>query len=132
MNAIERAVEQYNTALNQNTPAGKELEKLRRGTNFAGTFYQDITRAIARVKEGEQTKEKQDTSSQDVLASILADIEGASRGTIGQVKGISEIQGNVDKNRVHSIEETEEAFRRRLERNQENQPQQPDREDSGR
>ena len=132
MNAIERAVEQYNTALNQNTPVGKELEDIRRGTNFAGTFYQDITRAIARVKEGEQTKEKQDTSSQDVLASILADIEGASRGTIGQVKGISEIQGNVDKNRVHLIEETEEAFRRRLERNQENQPQQPDRDDSGR
>ena len=132
MNAIERAVEPYNNALNQNTPVGKELEDIRRGMNFAGTFYQDITRAIARVKEGEQTKEKQDPSTQDVLASILADMNGASRGTMGQVQGISEIQGNVDKNRVHSIEETEEAFRRRLERNQKNQHQQPDREDSGR
>lgn len=93
MNAIERAVEPYNNALNQNTPVGKELEDIRRGMNFAGTFYQDITRAIARVKEGEQTKEKQDPSTQDVLASILADMNGASRGTMGQVQGESGLQG---------------------------------------
>lgn len=93
MNIIEKAADTYNVALNQNTPAGKELENIRRGTNFAGTFYQDITRAIARVKEGEHTKEKQDTSTQDVLASILADMNGASRGTMGQVQEASGLQG---------------------------------------
>ena len=93
MNAIEIAVEQYNTALNQNTPVGKELEDIRRGINFAGTFYQNITRAIARVKEGKQIREEQDSSTQDVLASILADMNGASRGTMGQVQGESGLQG---------------------------------------
>lgn len=86
MKAIESAVDTYNNALNQNTPVGRELDELRRGMNFAGTFYQDITRAIARVKEGKQLKEEQNPNTQDVLASILADMNGASRGTMGQME----------------------------------------------
>ena len=86
MKALERGVEPYNNALNQNTPVGKELEDLRRGMNFAGTFYQDITRAIARVKAGEQNKEEQVQIPQGIVASILADMNSASRGTMGQVE----------------------------------------------
>ena len=86
MKALERGVEPYNNVLNQNTPVGKELEDLRRGMNFAGTFYQDITRAIARVKAGEQNKEEQVQIPQGIVASILADMNSASRGTMGKVE----------------------------------------------
>lgn len=86
MNALERAVEPYNNALNQNTTTGRELEEIRRGMNFAGTFYQEITRAIAEVKEGEKNKEEQVQIPQGIVASILADMNSASRGTMGKVE----------------------------------------------
>ena len=86
MNALERAVEPYNNALNQNTTTGRELEEIRRGMNFAGTFYQEITRAIAEVKEGEKVKEEQVQIPQGIVASILADMNSASRGTMGKVE----------------------------------------------
>lgn len=86
MNILEKAADTYSVALNQNTPVGKELEDLRRGMNFAGTFYQDITRAIARVKAGEQNKEEQVQIPQGIVASILADMNSASRGTMGKVE----------------------------------------------
>lgn len=104
MKALDVVIESYNFAINQNTTVGRELDEIRRGINYAGTFYQEITRAINRIKEGEQTKEMQDPSSQAVLASILADIEGASRETIGQVQEISEIQGNEAKQQKEEID----------------------------
>ena len=66
MNALQSAAEPYNTALNQNTPVGKELDDIRRGMNYAGTFYDSITRAIARVKRGEQAK----ATNQDINTEI--------------------------------------------------------------
>ena len=85
MNALQSAAEPYNTALNQNTPVGQELENIRRGMNYAGTFYESITRAIARVKQGEQTKTvNQDLDTEGLVASIMADVDGASRQTMGQ------------------------------------------------
>ena len=85
MNALQSAAEPYNTALNQNTPVGQELENIRRGMNYAGTFYDSITRAIARVKQEEQTKiVNQDLDTERLVASIMADVDGASRQTMGQ------------------------------------------------
>ena len=85
MNALQSAAEPYNTALNQNTPVGQELENIRRGMNYAGTFYESITRAIARVKQEEQTKiVNQDLDTERLVASIMADVDGASRQTMGQ------------------------------------------------
>lgn len=85
MNALQTAAEPYNTALNQNTPVGKELDNIRRGMNYAGTFYDSITRAIARVKQSEQTKSiSQDLDTEGLVASIMADVDGASRQTMGQ------------------------------------------------
>ena len=87
MNALQSAAEPFNTALNQNTPVGQELEEIRRGMNYAGTLYDSITRAIARVKEGEQTKTiDQDLDPEGLVASIMADVEGASRQTMGQTE----------------------------------------------
>ena len=83
MNALQSAAEPFNTALNQNTPVGQELEE--RGMNYAGTLYDSITRAIARVKQGEQTKTiDQDLDPEGLVASIMADVDGASRQTMGQ------------------------------------------------
>ena len=85
MNALQTAAEPYNTALNQNTPVGKKLDNIRRGMNYAGTFYDSITRAIARVKQSEQTKSiSQDLDTEGLVASIMADVDGASRQTMGQ------------------------------------------------
>lgn len=85
MNALQSAAEPYNTALNQNTPVGQELENIRRGMNYAGTFYDSITRAIARVKQGEQAKATdQDINTAELAASIMVDVDGASRQTMGQ------------------------------------------------
>ena len=55
--------------------------------NYAGTLYDSITRAIARVKEGEQTKTiDQDLDPEGLVASIMADVEGASRQTMGKTE----------------------------------------------
>lgn len=85
MNALQTAAEPYNTALNQNIPVGQESENIRRGMNYAGTSYESITRAIARVKQEEQTKTvNQDLDTEGLVASIMADVDGASRQTMGQ------------------------------------------------
>lgn len=85
MNALQTAAEPYNTALNQNIPVGQESENIRRGMNYAGTSYESITRAIARVKQGEQAKAiDQDINTAELAASIMADVDGASRQTMGQ------------------------------------------------
>ena len=85
MNALQTAAEPYNTALNQNIPVGQESENIRRRMNYAGTSYESITRAIARVKQGEQAKAiDQDINTAELAASIMADVDGASRQTMGQ------------------------------------------------
>ena len=93
MNALQTAAEPYNTALNQNTPVGKESDNIRRGMNYAGTSYDNITRAIARVEQGEQAIAiDQDINTAELAASIMADVDGASRQTMGQT-----LQSQIDK-----------------------------------
>ena len=104
MKAIESIVHTYNVALNQNTPVGKELEELRRGIDFARICYQNIKRATEIVKAGEQTTEEQVQVPQGIVASIAADIEGASRETMGQVQGTSELQGKAYNNQYSAQE----------------------------
>ena len=87
MNALQSAAEPYNTALNQNIPVGQESEKIRRGMNYAGTLYDSINRAIARVNQGKQAKDTdQDINTAELAASIMADVDGASRQTMGQTE----------------------------------------------
>ena len=107
MNALQSAAEPYNTALNQNTPVGQELENIRRGMNYAGTFYDSITRAIARVKQSEQTKSiSQDLDTEGLVASIMADVDGASRQTMGQT-----LQSQIDKDKYPQYDKKEESDR---------------------
>ena len=107
MNALQTAAEPYNTALNQNTPVGQELENIRRGMNYAGTFYDSITRAIARVKQGEQAKAiDQDINTAELAASIMADVDGASRQTMGQT-----LQSQIEKDKYPQYDKKEESDR---------------------
>lgn len=85
MNALQSAAEPYNTALNTNTPVGQELQNIRIGMNQARTLYDSISMAIAKVKQSEQGKAtEQNLYAEDLVASIMADVNGASRQTMGQ------------------------------------------------